>query len=205
MSKQTPKGQEPDLTFLPPQPQTSVNNKMPLQDSAFPTLYCFMNKVIGLTDRTSCIEMEDLFKADPSMLYDEDFGKFRALWKKMRGENADCSIFKVLFGHIKWTWYKVILCELMAAAAELMIPMLILWFLEWYGDKDAAGYQGWMYAGIITTLYWIKAFFKGGTGYFIVKIITSVNNNIRAILFEKVLTVKPEGRVYLDNGKLTTI
>lgn len=97
------------------------------------------------------------------------------------------------------------------------MPMNILWLLEWYTNysvvvpagfkplPNSEAYLGWVYAGAIALLYWVGTVLNGVASYVLINALGRLQNDMRGLVFEKILHLKPEARAFLDNGRVTTI
>jgi ATP-binding cassette subfamily C (CFTR/MRP) protein 1 len=179
--------------------------------------FCWAYKVVCLTDKNKDVEAKDLYRIDPKLDYSHEFPKFMAYYKKKKLQKPDISLLTILIGYIKWELSIALIVSLVSTGCGVMMPMNILWLLEWYTNFSVvvpAGYKplpnseanlGWIYAGAIAFLYWLGILLGGAARYVLINAMGRLQNDMRGLCFDKILHLKPEARAFLDNGRVTTI
>jgi ATP-binding cassette subfamily C (CFTR/MRP) protein 1 len=138
-------------------------------------------------------------------------------YKKIKLQKPDIALLTILIGYMKWPLSLALIVLLISTGFEVLMPMNILWLLEWYTNysvvvpagfkplPNSEAYLGWVYAGTIAFLYWVGTVLRGVASYVMINILGRLQNDMRGLIFEKILHLKPEARAFLDNGRVTTI
>ena len=123
------------------------NNDTPMESKfiLFNYFFCFINSVIKLGSQRRQ-ETTDLYKINSNCVFTEDYPEFKKLYENEKKKNPDILLQKVIVKHVLTDQLIVIISQFCIGCCEIIIPLFLLYYLEWYDKKtDRSESKGWEY------------------------------------------------------------
>jgi len=92
-----------------------------------------------------------------------------------------------------------------AGICQVLIPLLILWFLQEFAKIDTRDKNRlWLLSIMLLLINWLRLIFQTIFNYYTIKVQAIVRNIVTGAIYEKIIKLSVESRSYVDSGKITT-
>jgi len=92
-----------------------------------------------------------------------------------------------------------------AGICQVLIPLLILWFLQEFAKVDTRDKNRlWLLSIMLLLINWLRLIFQTIFNYYTIKVQAIVRNIVTGAIYEKIIKLSVESRSYVDSGKITT-
>ena len=101
--------------------------------------------------------------------------------------------------------FKILALNFGAGICQVLIPLLILWFLQEFAKVDTRDKNRlWLLSIMLLLINWLRLIFQTIFNYYTIKVQAIVRNIVTGAIYEKIIKLSVESRSYVDSGKITT-